>query len=354
VLALLLAGWGWTAGQAADSPLARYLGALSCASSSCHGGAGEKRDQFITWEQRDVHRRAYSTLVTARSAQIARAAGLGRPETETRCTVCHAPFADVPAERRGGLLEAAAGVSCETCHGPAEPWLRSHTRRDFTAADRAADGLRPLENLYTRANACVACHEHVEGSLLTAGHPELRFELDGQSRWEPRHWQEPAGYSGAQAWLVGQAVALRELEWHCARVEQSTDAKLVERRDALRWLLAEATAAVGLSALTGMPDELAQAAANRPWAAADTAALLRRLSQAAGAFRGSAATVAQHSRRADRLVLALDRLLAASDRALEGRANAELNALLKLAQVPAEFSASAFADALDRLAAKLK
>jgi len=351
---LLSSVWGLIPLQAADSPLSRYLGAPSCASSSCHGGAGEKRDQVITWEQRDVHRRAYSTLVTARSVQIARAAGLGKPETEARCTVCHAPFAQVAPSLRVVPLDVTVGVSCESCHGPAELWLRSHTRPDFTRADRAAEGLAPLEDLYVRANTCVACHEQVEVGLRAAGHPELRFELDGQTRAEPRHWREPAGRSGAQAWLVGQAVALRELEWHSRQTEGAKDDRLSERRDAVRWLLAHAAPAAGLPLLAAQPDELARAAAGKTWTAADTDALRTRLARTAGDFRNGVTSKVQQSCRADRLVLALDRLFAASDRALEKKLEPELTALFRLAQVPAEFSPAAFADALDRLVAAMK
>src|SRR6185437_13041129 len=105
----------------------------------------------------------------------------------------------------------------ESCHGRAENWIRSHTRTDFTHMDRVHAGMRDLQNIYVRANSCVACHQNVDADLLQAGHPELIFELDGQLVSQPRHWREKSGWSGPQTWLVGQAVALREMSWYVAR-----------------------------------------------------------------------------------------------------------------------------------------
>ena len=48
-----------------DGP--HFVGAAGCSSSSCHGGAGEKRSQYITWLRQDVHLRGYATLTNARS-----------------------------------------------------------------------------------------------------------------------------------------------------------------------------------------------------------------------------------------------------------------------------------------------
>jgi hypothetical protein len=339
--------------NAADSPLGRYLGAQSCASSSCHGGAGDKRDQFVLWNGRDVHRRAPATLTAARSTQIAKAAGIADATASARCTVCHAPFADVPAALRLKELDRLEGVSCETCHAPAERWLRSHTRPDVTATDRAADGLRPLEDLYVRANTCVACHEHLDRHLLTAGHPELRFELDGQSLAEPKHWQEPTGYNGAQAWLVGQLVALRELTWQNGKSDQQSE-QLTARLAGLHWLLGKAGPAAGLAGAAEQADELAKAAAKLSWSVERTAAVLKALALSATDFRDAKVPREHQARRAERLVLALDRLLAASDRVLEQSVEAELNELFRLAQSLTDFDPEKFAASLGRFAAKLK
>lgn len=357
----------------ADSPLARYVGANSCAASSCHGGAGEKRDQCVQWNAKDVHRRAHATLTMARSTQIAAAAGIADPIHNTRCTVCHAPFAEVPAPQRLAVLDRSEGVSCESCHAPAEPWIRSHTRRNspnstppdlFTYLDKVADGMRDLKSLYVRANTCVACHENVDHDLLQAGHPELIFELDGQSLSEPKHWKEAATFSGAQAWLVGQAVALRETSWQIQRPGQS-DERLVDRQAGLLWVVQKAAPVLGSTELgvlenqvepsktQAVAESIAQAAAKLAWTPAQTGDVLKRLAGSAPDFRAIGPRQSVQARRAERLVLALDRLLAASDRSLEVKLEPELKELFRLAQVLPDFDPAKFATGLEKFAAKL-
>jgi hypothetical protein len=40
----------------------QFVGVAGCKSSSCHGGAGEKRNQYLTWQQKDFHARSYAIL----------------------------------------------------------------------------------------------------------------------------------------------------------------------------------------------------------------------------------------------------------------------------------------------------
>jgi len=348
-------GWG------AESPLLRFVGTPSCASSSCHGGAGPRRDQVGLWESRDVHRRASSTLNVARSDQIGLALGmtnaLGQPSQaqNPRCTACHAPNATVPANLRLAELDRAEGVACETCHAPAEPWLRSHTRpgppRDeFTYADKVAAGMRDLRDLRVRANVCVACHENVERALLEAGHPELVFELDGQTRQEPRHWVEKPGHHGAKAWLVGQAVAWREVAWLSTQPGEKTD-RLGEREAGLAWLVNRAAKSLGITETA--PDAIARVAAGRNWSDADTRSLLQTFAGSAAEFRAGSVPASVQARRADRVVLGLDRLLAATSEATGKLVETEVNALFKLAQSRPDFAPARFGEALEALAAKL-
>src|SRR5258707_1336957 len=51
---------------------------------------------------------------------------------------------------------------------------------------------------------------------------------------EPRHWQEKGGWFGPKAWLVGQAVALREIS---EQLKQKADPDLQVQQNALLWLL---------------------------------------------------------------------------------------------------------------------
>ena len=355
--------------RGADAPM-KFLGALSCASTGCHGGGG-KQNQFLTWSLKDFHsQRPTATLTTARSKQIADALEIKDPTADVRCTTCHAPLHDVPENLRAENFKVSEGVSCESCHGPAENWLRSHTRHDFTRADRTAAGMRDLQNLYVRANTCVACHQVVSQPLLKAGHPELIFELDGQSVTEPKHWSAEKNGNSAQAWLVGQAVALREMSWQLNQKE-----KLPPTENNLNRCLAlfEVLQKVGqvtdtaddtllkfeqnasvypeqifIESLQNWSDQIARKAAVKDWSPILTRDCLAALGKED--FTNAKDASSRLARRAERLVLALDRLLAAEN---NHQADAELNQLFKLAQSLPDFDPKAFAAALEKFSTAL-
>lgn len=215
---------------------ARFVGATGCKSSSCHGGAGEKRSQYFTWSQKDFHTRAFAILTDARSQRIAETLEISAT-TSNRCTICHSPMQAVAPARLTSGVDSHESVSCEACHGAAEPWLRGHTRTDWTYATRVGAGMRDLKNFYVRANTCVACHQNLDADIAGAGHPELFFELDQQSVDEPKHWRDAEG-SSTRVWLVGQAVALRELSWRLAQNQNANDETKTQWR-ALVWLLSK-------------------------------------------------------------------------------------------------------------------
>jgi len=302
----------------------QFVGVSGCKSSSCHGGAGEKRNQYLTWLQKDFHTRSYAILTDARSARIAETLRLPAAQESGRCTVCHSPFQSVASARLGPQAHPDEGVSCENCHGAAEAWLRGHTRKDWTYATRVAAGMRDLRNSYVRANTCVACHQNLESDILNAGHPELMFELDGQSVAEPEHWRDDNPASAVRAWLVGQAVALREVSWALSK-DKHPGADAVARWNGLAWLLAKATGhqtrlpvIEAPNELTGdesfaswqmQGDSLARRASNAPLDDDFARGLLQTIAAADSDFagwKGSSREIA--FRRAERVVLALDRL----------------------------------------------
>jgi hypothetical protein len=345
--------------NAQDEP--RFLGANSCSSSGCHGGAGAHQNQYLVWSLRDFHhQRPYATLTTARSKQISSALKIKDATTAHQCVECHAPLQEVPETLRADALRVTEAVSCETCHAPAENWLRSHTRKDYTHADRVAAGMRDLKNLYVRANTCVACHQNVSQPLFQAGHPELIFELDGQAITEPKHWREKENWQGAQAWAVGQAVALREMLWQLDTA-QNSDQRSMARTEALLWLFEKIDPKSGLNATqTAKPklrearaaaDILARELAELTWTAGKTDSLLQTLAKTGADFKKPAAFPDQHARRAERLVLALDRL---SNPQPNSKADAALKNLFVLVQSIPDFNADKFARALEQFAATLE
>jgi hypothetical protein len=194
------------------------------------------------------------------------------------------------------------------------------------------------------------------------------FELDGQAVAQPRHWREKGDWHGPRAWFVGQAVALREMSWQLAR-EKAPDEKLRDRWAALLWLLQTAEAAgVTPKALADIPsepiaanftraqeaaDKLARELTDTEWTADATAKLLRQFAKTAAAFNDSKLKPAAHARRAERLVLALDRLLAGTDALALLKTEPHLTRLFQLAQSLPDFDPAAFAKALEQLASSV-
>jgi hypothetical protein len=347
---------------------AQFVGVAGCKSSSCHGGAGDKRDQYLTWLQKDFHSRSYAILTNARSARIAETLGISAAQESNRCTVCHSPFQSVATARLLPTAQPDEGVSCESCHSAAEPWLRGHTRKDWNYAMRVTAGMRDLKNFYVRANTCVACHQNLDPDiikareLIRAGHPELTFELDGQSVAEPKHWQDDPS-SGARAWLVGQAVALREMSWALSK-NATIDTEEIAKWKGLAWLLAKTTAqqtnlpvinppggGTGSGFFIGMQeqaDSLARRAAESQFSDDSVRQLLHELAATDSEFVVSKETSADLLfRRAQRLVLALDRLsIALSRHAPDLARDRALNQLFDDVRARGDFQIQRFAEHL--------
>jgi hypothetical protein len=361
---LLLAGFAAVGGARAGD--LATLGANSCSASGCHGGAGERGDQFVIWSQRDVHSRSFATLTTSRASRMAEALAISNPAASPRCVTCHAPLEGIDRSRLGAGVDPTEGVSCASCHNMPDNWLRGHTRTDWTHADRVAAGMRDLDDLYTRANTCVACHQNIDPEIVAVGrHPELTFELDGQSQDEPRHWREHGPSPGPQAWFVGQAVALREVSW-ALQNGRADASRSVPVWQGLAWLLARSSPDFGtpppdpsnpgpaaFSKAVESADLLARraAAAWKPQYAAD---MLRRLSATQGDFLEAGTSPLTQACRAERLVLALDRLLGAIPAGQRPAGlSARLDRLFLLAQSRPDFSPADFSRELDGFSREL-
>jgi len=225
---------------------------------------------------------------------------------------------------------------------------------------RVGAGMHDLRNFYIRANTCVACHQNLDADLLAAGHPELTFELDGQSVAEPEHWRDAEPWSGARAWLVGQAVALREVSWMLANSE-SPATEATWRWNALVWLLAKATADQARLQSIDLPgsnvskaqfaimqeqaDLLARQASAMPWEQNRAPTILRALAATEPDFVVSpGAEPDLLFPRASRLVLALDRLArAVAQQAPAPPIAAALAALFEDVRAQSDFQPAKFA-----------
>src|SRR5262249_11368110 len=138
-------------------------------------------------------------------------------ERSALCLGCHAV---APARvSAGSPVQVADGVGCESCHGPAEKWLRPHAQGDWakkSPAEKEALGMPPLHAAADRAAACVVCHvgtadADMNHDLIAAGHPRLNFEYATYLANMPHHWvaKTPTPAAEARAWAVGQVVTAR-------------------------------------------------------------------------------------------------------------------------------------------------
>ena len=222
----------------ADSPADfsqfQLQGAGSCAAAACHNGnraPGTAGSEYSTWILHDKHSRAYEVLFAKRSKQIQQnlenlpSLEMAYPEKNRLCLDCHVHPGLESARQRSGGFPKQDGVSCETCHGPAEKWLTRHARPEWKTlktADKERLGMRDTQSILGRARLCVDCHVGKPGSdvnhdLIAAGHPRLNFEFGAYHANMPHHWSDArdkdAKYGGdagpdfeARAWAIGQAV----------------------------------------------------------------------------------------------------------------------------------------------------
>lgn len=205
------------------------LGTVNCANSLCHGSASSWKDsnilqnEYITWSRVDKHAtRAFQVLFDERSKRIARNLGLKEAPHESKlCLDCHTY--DPPPAQRGERFKLIDGVSCEACHGPAQPWIETHVAPHATHADNVAHGLYPTNEPVAQARLCLACHfgnkdKFVTHRMMGAGHPRISFELETFAQTQPAHyaidadWVKRKGsWDPTRVWAVGQALAASEL-----------------------------------------------------------------------------------------------------------------------------------------------
>ena len=223
----------------------RRVGMNSCAARGCHGAVGAtdpgqgnvyiKDGAYTTWLNYDPHARAYDVLLESRSVAIAdklKGPLDGKPAHEAAlCLSCHATVGP-PEAKAPGVAPLRDGITCESCHGPAESWQDKHLAlawRNQPAAIKARDGMTDLGTPLARAGNCVGCHVgdrsrgmDMNHDLIAAGHPRLNFEFASYQAIYPKHWKEEhekAGTSGgkataagdfeARSWAVGQVVTAR-------------------------------------------------------------------------------------------------------------------------------------------------
>ena len=129
-----------------------YIGVKKC--KMCHKGE-KKGNIFEKWQERK-HSKAYATLATEESKEVAKKAGIkGNPQQAAECLVCHVTAYNAPDAQKNPTLTLEEGVSCEACHGPGSKYWPSKVMKGITAGTvKGADlGLMSPDN-----EVCVSCH----------------------------------------------------------------------------------------------------------------------------------------------------------------------------------------------------
>jgi Cytochrome c554 and c-prime len=198
----------------------KHLGSATCASSNCHGSASAKsgsnvlQNEYVTWYKQEAHSQAWKRLTSKESKIIASHLGIKSPENDPLCLKCHSTY--IPKSSQGEKFRIQDGVGCESCHGAAEEYIKSHTSKETSHAQNVANGMTDLVSFSKRAQVCMECHygtddQNVNHRLIGAGHPRLTYELDTYGILQPNHWEvdddyikRKAAYNSTKAWLVGQ------------------------------------------------------------------------------------------------------------------------------------------------------
>jgi hypothetical protein len=207
----------------------KHMGVSSCSSSVCHGAVTPSNtydvllNEYVTWSHEDAHSKAFASLRSVKSRQIAAKLGIPDPTQAKECLDCHTD--NVPPQQRGEKFSLADGVGCEACHGGSEYWLATHTSKRASYKENVARGMYPTADLRQRADLCLSCHygtaeKFATHRMMAAGHPRLSFEMDTFLALQPPHYRIDEDYrhrkptfSSTQIWSYGQlAAALREME----------------------------------------------------------------------------------------------------------------------------------------------
>jgi len=185
----LLLIFGFAAERTTASDPAKIVGPNACA--ECH------KQEAEAWKG-SHHFKTFSEMPRRKEAnEIAEKMGVQRIRSESLCLTCH-----YTVQQKENKKQAIAGISCESCHSPAEDWIKVHsqfsgktekteTKAEAEARLKLADSkgmIRP-SSLYRLAKNCYGCHVVPQEDLVNkGGHPAgSTFELVSWSQGEVRH-----------------------------------------------------------------------------------------------------------------------------------------------------------------------
>lgn len=175
-----------------EKDFSNIVGPEEC--GECH------KAEVHVWRE-TMHAQTYKVLTRKKKAkEIAGNMGIKRVKKAEACVTCH-----FTSGKKRNKVKAIAGISCESCHGPAKDWLKVHgeyggknvTREQETPGHKAkrltaikqAGMIRPGD-LYRLAANCYQCHIVSDEQLVNVGEHRSRsdhFELVSWSLGEIRH-----------------------------------------------------------------------------------------------------------------------------------------------------------------------
>ena len=185
-ITLLLAG---PVAAQTDWDLSKVLGPNKCA--ECH------KETIALWKNTH-HSKTFTELPRSKKgSEISKKMGLKRIKAGSLCLDCHFTTTMECGERN-----AIAGISCESCHGPSQGYLKRHS--EFSGkkketeseaektkrwADSEAAGMIRPHDMYRLAKNCYNCHTVPQEKLVNeGGHPAgSAFQLVSWSQGEVRH-----------------------------------------------------------------------------------------------------------------------------------------------------------------------
>ena len=156
---------------AAQQPF-KYVGPSECV--NCHDHESERQwyekqeipeilKRFPAKRENAGHINALKQLETPRSTEYARAIGLrDKYDANGACVRCHATVFQG---------DANAGVSCESCHGPASGYLKPHQTKGAYAQSISLGLVDIVGKIAAWAQQCASCHVMDDQRLVAAGHP---------------------------------------------------------------------------------------------------------------------------------------------------------------------------------------
>ena len=190
-LAVLTIG---TIATLAAPPLAaqQYTGPSKCVGCHDHEKPATKWQKEEPAQFKDkAHFNTRKQLDGPKAATYAKAIGLADSyDVKGSCVACHSTVF------RG---DANAGVSCESCHGPASGYMDPHQVKG-SYAKALSLGLRDLKSKPpVIAKACVTCHLTTDRKLVAAGHPAgAEFDV-GAGLKKLVHWATAYDYAAVSA-----------------------------------------------------------------------------------------------------------------------------------------------------------